>query len=348
MFRNLGWVSNDNFARDNSRSPQNNPKADQQLLDAYSQAVINVVEKVSPTVVNIDVKKWLTGRSRSYQPFTQEVRGNGSGFIFTQDGYILTNSHVIHGASKIQVTLSDGRSYDAEMIGDDPDTDLAVIRIYAPNLVAARFGDSQALKVGQLAIAIGHPYGFQTTVTTGVISALGRSFQSRSGKLIENIIQTDAALNPGNSGGPLVTSHAEVIGINTAIVMAAQGICFAVPINTAKMVIPTLMRYGQVRRGYIGIGGQNVQISRRIMLFNELAVDTGIFVMHVEPNSPAKKAGLLQGDVIVGFNNLPLGGIEDLQKFLTPERVGVRSQLTILRNNRKLVIDIIPEESTRG
>jgi S1-C subfamily serine protease len=348
MFRNLGWVSNDNFAPDNSRSPQNNPKTDEQLLDAYSQAVINVVEKVSPTVVNIDVKKWLTGRSRNYQPLTQEVRGNGSGFIFTQDGYILTNSHVIHGASKIQVTLSDGRSYDAEMIGDDPDTDLAVIRIHAPSLVAARFGDSQALRVGQLAIAIGHPYGFQTTVTTGVISALGRSFQSRSGKPIENIIQTDAALNPGNSGGPLVTSHTEVIGINTAIVMAAQGICFAVPINTAKMVIPTLMRYGQVRRGYIGIGGQNVQISRRIMLFNELAVDTGIFVMHVEPNSPAKNAGLLQGDVIVGFNNSPLRGIEDLQKFLTPELVGVRSQLTVLRNNRKLLVDIVPEESNKG
>ncbi len=348
MFRNLGWVSNDNFAPDNSRSPQNNPKTDEQLLDAYSQAVINVVEKVSPTVVNIDVQKWMTGRGRNYQPLTQEVRGNGSGLLFTQDGYILTNSHVIHGASKIQVTLSDGRSYDAEMIGDDPDTDLAVIRIHAPNLIAARFGDSQALRVGQLAIAIGHPYGFQTTVTTGVISALGRSFQSRSGKVIENIIQTDAALNPGNSGGPLVTSHGEVIGVNTAIVMAAQGICFAVPINTAKMVIPTLMRYGQVQRGYIGIGGQNVQISRRIMLFNELAVDTGIFVMHVEPNSPAKKAGLLQGDVIVGFNNSPLRGIEDLQKFLTPERVGVRSQLTVLRNNRKLLVDIVPEESNKG
>ncbi|MBF2006166.1 MAG: trypsin-like peptidase domain-containing protein [Chlorogloeopsis fritschii C42_A2020_084] len=345
MRRNLGWVSNDDFAPRDARMSQNNLRTDEQLLDAYSQAVINVVEKVSPTVVNIDVQRWLTGRSRNYQPFAQEVRGNGSGFIFTQDGYILTNSHVVHDASKIQVTLSDGRSYDAEMIGDDPDTDIAVIRIYAPNLVAARLGDSQSLRVGQLAIAIGHPLGFQTTVTTGVISALGRSFKSRSGKLIENIIQTDAALNPGNSGGPLVTSHAEVIGINTAIVMAAQGICFAVPINTAKMVIPVLMKYGQVRRGYIGIGGQNVQISRRIMLFHELAVDTGIFVMYVEPNSPAEKAGLQEGDVIVGFNGLALQNMEGLQKLLTPERVGVRSQLTVLRNNRKLVVSVVPEES---
>ncbi|WP_026734665.1 S1C family serine protease [Fischerella sp. PCC 9605] len=343
---NLGWVSNDDFASKNAGMPKNNPKTDEQLLDAYSQAVINVVEKVSPTVVNIDVQRFLTGRSRNYQPLTQEVRGNGSGFIFTQDGYILTNSHVVHDASKIQVTLSDGRSYDAEMIGDDPDTDLAVIRIHAPNLIAARLGDSQSLRVGQLAIAIGHPYGFQTTVTTGVISALGRSFQSRSGKLIENIIQTDAALNPGNSGGPLVTSHAEVIGINTAIVMAAQGICFAVPINTAKMVIPALMRYGQIRRGYIGIGGQNVHISRRLMLSHELAVDTGIFVMYVEANSPAAKAGLQEGDVIVGFNNRPLRSIEDLQKLLTPESIGVRSQLTILRKNRKLVVGIVPEESS--
>ncbi len=343
--RDLGWVSNDNFASKGAGIPQNNPKTDEQLLDAYSQAVINVVEKVSPTVVNIDVQRWLTGRNRNYQPLAQEVRGNGSGFIFTPDGYILTNSHVVHDASKIMVTLSDGRSYNAEMIGEDPDTDVAVIRIHAPNLVAARLGNSQSLRVGQLAIAIGHPYGFQTTVTTGVISALGRSFKSRSGKLIENIIQTDAALNPGNSGGPLVTSHGEVIGINTAIVMAAQGICFAIPINTAKILIPALMRYGQVRRAYIGIGGQNVQISRRIMLFNELAVDSGIFIMYVEPNSPAEKAGLREGDVIVGFNNLPLSSIEDLQKLLTSEHIGVRSQLTILRNNRKFTLNILPEES---
>ncbi|BAY09252.1 S1C family serine protease [Calothrix sp. NIES-2098] len=344
MTRNPRFTSNDRFAS----------HPDEQLLDAYSQAVISVVEKVSPAVVNIDVQKSPRGRSRYFQSFSPEVRGNGSGFIFTPDGYILTNAHVVEDASNIEVTLADGRSYAAELIGDDPDRDLAVIRIHAANLVAARLGDSQALKVGQLAIAIGHPYGFQTTVTTGVISALGRSFRSSSGKLIENIIQTDAALNPGNSGGPLVTSHGEVIGINTAIAISAQGICFAVPINTAKMVIPALMKGGKVRRGYIGIGGQNVQISRRIMLFHELSGDTGIFVMYVEPHSPARKAGLQEGDVIVGFNGQQLTSIEDLQKLLTPERVGVRrrvaacretSQLTILRRNQKLFLSIVPEES---
>jgi S1-C subfamily serine protease len=342
MFRNLRMLSNDNnFGSNGTGKSQNNPPSDEQLLDAYSQAVINVVEKVSPAVVNINVQ-----RSNFYQQGSeQEVGGNGSGFIFTQDGYVLTNSHVVHDASKIEVTLSDGRSYEAEIIGDDPDTDVAVIRIHAPNLVAAKLGNSQSLKVGQLAIAIGHPYGFQTTVTTGVISALGRSFRSRSGKVIDNIIQTDAALNPGNSGGPLVTSHGEVIGINTAVVMSAQGICFAVPINTAKMVIPSLMRHGKVIRGYIGIGGQNVQVSRRIMLFNELSADTGIFIIYIEPKSPAQKAGLLEGDVIVGFNGQPLSSIDDLHKFLTPEMVGVGSQLTILRRNQKLMLMIVPERS---
>lgn len=328
------------------RFVSNLPHADEKLLDAYSQAVIRVVEAVSPTVVHIEAQKIVRERSRSYYSYPQEVSSNGSGFIFTPDGYILTNSHVVNGANKMEVTLADGRTYAGELIGDDPDTDLAVVRIYAPNLPAAALGDSQSLRVGQLAIAIGHPYGFQTTVTTGVISALGRSFKSESGKLIENIIQTDAALNPGNSGGPLLTSHGEVIGINTAIAIAAQGICFAVPINTAKQVIPTLMRYGKIKRGYIGIGGQNVQISRRLMLFHELATDTGIFVMYVESNSPAQKAGLQEGDVIVGFNGKPLTSIDDLQKMLTPEQIGIRVQLTILRRNQKLIANIVPEESS--
>ncbi|NJL10102.1 MAG: trypsin-like serine protease [Calothrix sp. SM1_7_51] len=344
MFRNLRMLSNDDDSGSSRKgTSQNTPHSDEQLLDAYSQAVINVVEKVSPAVVNIDVQR----RVRSRNPYQQspEVSGNGSGFIFTRDGFVLTNSHVVHDASKIEVTLSDGRTYEAQIIGDDPDTDVAVIRIHAPNLVAAKLGDSQSLKVGQLAIAIGHPYGFQTTVTTGVISALGRSFRSQSGKLIDNIIQTDAALNPGNSGGPLVTSHGEVVGINTAVIISAQGICFAVPINAAKIVIPSLMQYGRVRRGYIGIGGQNVQISRRIMLFNELSVDTGIFIMFVEPNSPADKAGLQEGDVIVGFDGKALSCIDDLHKFLTPDRIGMRSQLTILRRNQKLMLTIVPEAS---
>jgi len=320
------------------------PTADEKLLDAYSQAVINVVELVSPAVVNIDVQRQVKIRRRNHQQ-SQEVRGNGSGLIFTRDGYILTNSHVVHNATKLEVTLADGRSYSADLIGDDPDTDLAVIRIHAPNLVAAKLGDSQSLKAGQLAIAIGNPYGFQTTVTSGVISALGRSFRSKSGRLIDSVIQTDAALNPGNSGGPLVTSHGEVIGINTAVIMSAQGICFAVPINTAKFVIPVLMKDGKVRRGYIGIGGQNVPLSRRVVLFHELAVDSGILIISLEANSPAQKAGLIEGDVIVGINGQAIASIDDLHKLLTHEQVGERSLLTILRRTEKLVLEIVPEES---
>lgn len=338
MFRNLRHLSNENSGS-NSR---HHSASDDQLLDAYSDAVVNVVEAVSPAVVNIDVKRWVTGYRRSFTPFTQEVQGNGSGFVFTPDGYILTNSHVVHGASQIQVTMSDGRTYEAENIGDEPDLDVAVIRIHTPNLTIAKLGDSQKVRVGQLAIAIGHPYGFQTTVTAGVISAVGRSFRSPSGKLIDNILQTDAALNPGNSGGPLVTSRGEVIGINTAIVMAAQGICFAVPINTAKNIIPALMRSEKPQRAYLGIGGQNVKLSQRMVLSHELATDSGIFVMYVEHNSPAEQAGLQDGDVIVGFNRQPLHSMDELQKLLTPRTIGVRSQLTILRHNRKLVLDIVP------
>ncbi|MBF2063086.1 MAG: trypsin-like peptidase domain-containing protein [Calothrix sp. C42_A2020_038] len=342
MIGNLRQVSNDYFAHDSSGVGQT-PSSDEQLLDAYSQAVISVVQKVSPAVVNIDVQRQVTGRNRNY-PYTQELQGNGSGFIFTPDGYILTNSHVVSGASKIEVTLSDGRNYGAQLIGDDPHTDLAVIRINAPNLTTARLGNSESLRVGQLAIAIGNPYGFQATVTSGVISAIGRSFRSRSGRLIDNMIQTDAALNPGNSGGPLVTTHGEVIGINTAVILSAQGLCFAVPINTAKIVIPALLRDGRVRRGYIGIGGQNVELPRRLVLFHKLSKDRGILVISTEPNSPAQKAGVQEGDVLVGFNSQPVGSVDELHKFLTHEQVGTRAYITIVRRNQKLVLDIIPEE----
>lgn len=345
MTYNLQLVSNDRFD-EGMQTPINTvPTADEKLLDAYSQAVIGVVEKVSPAVVNIDVQRQLRGRRRNNQAVAREVRGNGSGFIFTQDGYILTNSHVVHDASKIEVTLSDGRHFAAELVGDDPETDIAVIRIHAPNLVAAKLGDSQSLKAGQLAIAIGNPYGFQTTVTTGVVSALGRSFRARSGRLIDNIIQTDAALNPGNSGGPLVTSHGEVIGINTAVIMSAQGICFAVPINTAKTILTPLIKDGRIQRGYIGIGGQNVPLPRRVVLFHELSIESGVLVISCEHNSPAQTAGVVEGDVIVGMNNQPIASIDDLHKLLTHEQVGRRSQLTIIRHNEKLVLDIVPEES---
>jgi S1-C subfamily serine protease len=337
--------ANDSFANENRQIIEPVPTADEQLLDAYSRAVTNAVEKVSPSVVNIDVVGRVRGRRSNYQRMPEEMRGNGSGFIFTPDGYILTNSHVVHDATKMEVTLSDGRRYQAELVGDDPDTDLAVIRINAPNLVAAKLGDSQALKAGQVAIAIGNPYGFQYTVTAGVISAVGRSFRSNSGRLIDNIIQTDAALNPGNSGGPLVSSRGEVIGVNTAIILRAQGICLAIPVNTAKFVVGPLMRDGKIRRSYIGVGGQTVPLPRRVINFHDLPVESGILVISIEENSPAQKAGLLERDVIIGFDEQPIANIDDLHKVLTHEQVGVRSRLTILRRSEQLVVDIVPEES---
>jgi S1-C subfamily serine protease len=319
--------------------------SDEGLLDAYSQAVINAAEKVSPSVVNIDVHKNLKGKQKAGFRFPEELRGNGSGFIFTPDGFILTNSHVVHYADRVDVTLSDGRRFQADMVGDDPDTDLAVVRINGPNLVPVPLGDSQKIRVGQLVIAIGNPYGFQYTVTSGVISALGRSLRSMSGRLIDNVIQTDAALNPGNSGGPLVTSQGEVIGVNTAMILAAQGICFAIGINTAKFVAAKLIKEGKIRRSYIGLGGQNVQLHRRIVRFHRLPIESGILVVSIEEGSPAQRAGLSEGDMIVGFDGQPIAGIDDLHKILTEEKVGVKSTLTILRRTEKLNLGIIPEES---
>src|SRR3954451_13992200 len=275
---------------------------DKALLDAYSRSVIESAEKVSPSVVYI------------------RVTGSGSGFVFTPDGFILTNSHVVHNASKIDVTLMDGRRFQAQLIGDDPDTDLAVIRITAPNLVPAQLGDSQSIRVGQLVIAIGNPFGFQYTVTAGVGSALGRSLRAQSGRLMDGVIQTDAALNPGNSGGPLVNSRGEVIGVNTATILPAQGICFATSIDTAKFVAGRLIRDGRISRSYIGVAGQNVTLPRRIVHYYQLAVESGILVVSHENNSdksranPANLAGLRAGDVIIGFDNLPVRGIDDLHK----------------------------------
>ncbi len=349
MKRSFRLLSNDGLNSGAVRNLITVPTSDDDLLDAYSKAVVNAAERVSPSVVNIDVRKSPRGKQTTHFQLPEELRGNGSGFIFTPDGFILTNSHVVHHADKIEVILSDGRHFQADIVGDDPDTDLAVVRINGPNLVPAPLGDSQKIRVGQLVIAIGNPYGFQYTVTSGVISALGRSLRSISGRLIDNIIQTDAALNPGNSGGPLVTSKGDVIGVNTAMILAAQGICFAIAINTAKFVAGKLIKEGKIRRSYIGLGGQNVSLHRRIVRFYRLPVENGILVVSIEENSPAQKAGLLEGDVIIGFNGQPIAGIDDLHKVLTEEQVGVRTSLTVIRRSEKLVLDIVPEESkSRG
>jgi S1-C subfamily serine protease len=319
-----------------------------ELLDAYSRAVITAAEKVSPSVLNLEVHP-SSERGQVTDPrFPQQARGHGSGFIFTPDGFILTNSHVVHNASKIEVTLTDGRRFQADLVGDDPETDLAVVRIESANLVPAALGDSQTLRVGQLVVAIGNPYGFQCTVTAGVVSALGRSLRSRSGRLISHVIQTDAALNPGNSGGPLVTSQGEVVGVNTAIILPAQGICFAIAINTAKFVAARLIRDGKIRRSFIGVAGQDVPLQRRIVRLNGLEVESGVLVVSVEAQSPAEKAGLLEGDVIVGYDDRPVAGIDTLHELLTEEKVGVRAFMTVIRRGEKRFLSITPEESKAG
>ena len=296
-------------------------------------------------MVNIDVRQHERSQRAANPRQLPEARGSGSGFIFTPDGFILTNSHVVHQAGRIDVTLSDGRRFQADLVGDDPDTDIAVIRIHGPDLVPAPLGDSQAIRVGQVVIAIGNPYGFQCTVTAGVVSALGRSLRSRSGRLIDNVIQTDAALNPGNSGGPLVTSRGQVIGVNTAVILPAQGLCFAVAINTATFVAGRLIKDGKVRRSYIGVAGQDVPLPRRLARFHSLPVESGILVISIEPESPAQRAGLLEGDIIVGYNRHPIVGIDGLHRLLTETQVGARSLLTVIRRTEKLDLAIIPEES---
>ena len=313
---------------------------DSALLDEYSRTVVSAVDRVAPAVVNIDIKQQRNSRNGP-----REIGGSGSGFIIAPDGFILTNSHVVHGAKEITVNLSDGRELDAQLIGDDPDTDLAVVRIDAPQLKHVRLADSESLRVGQIVIAIGNPLGFQASVTAGVISALGRSMHSQSGRLIDNIIQTDAALNPGNSGGPLVNSAGEVIGVNTAMIRPAQGICFAIASNTAKFVAGWLIRDGRIRRSYIGVAGQNVPTHRRIIRFYNLPLETGVLVVSVEKESPAACAGLREGDVIVAFNDKPIGTIHELHKILMGEQIGVRSEITIIRHTEKLQLSILPMES---
>jgi S1-C subfamily serine protease len=321
--------------------------ADDLLLDAYSRAVTGAVRRVSPSVVNIEVQQ-AAGRTRSGEP--RERRGGGSGFVFTPDGLILTNSHVVHDARRIDITMADGRRMPATAIGDDPASDLAVIRIDQarvdePGLTAAALGDSQQLRVGQLVVALGSPYGFQSTVTAGVVSALGRSLRSYSGRLIDDVIQTDAALNPGNSGGPLVDSAGRVVGVNTATILPAQGICFAIGINTAKFVASRLLRDGRIRRSFIGVSAQTVPVHRRVVRFYDLAKESGALVLSVEENSPAKRAGLRDGDVIVALEGHAVAGVDDLHRVLADIRAGASCSLTVLRHTEKLELKIVPEEA---
>ncbi|HSP15675.1 MAG TPA: trypsin-like peptidase domain-containing protein [Thermoanaerobaculia bacterium] len=310
----------------NSPEPQPPVLSDDELLDAYSQAVTAAAARITPSVVNIEVNK----------------RGGGSGFFFTPDGFLLTNSHVVNGASSVNVALVDGRRCEASIVGNDPHTDLAVLRVSADTQVPVRFGDSNAIRPGQLVVAVGNPFGFQCTVTAGVVSALGRTMRAQSGRLIDNVIQTDAALNPGNSGGPLVTSRGEVIGVNTAVILPAQGICFAIGINTAKFVAARLIRDGRITRSYIGLAGQSVPLHRRLVRFYNLEIESGVLVVSVEKGSPAEKAGLTDGDLIVGYGERAVSSVDDLHRILTEEEVGNASSITFLRSTERLVRTIVP------
>jgi S1-C subfamily serine protease len=310
--------------------------ADNQLLDAYSRAVVRAVDLVAPSVVSVEVsKKQTAGRERP-----DGLGGAGSGFVFAADGLILTNSHVVDGSADVQVALPDGRDCRADVVGQDPDTDVAVLRITASDLVPVTFGDSRALRPGQLVVAIGNPYGFHHTVTAGVVSALGRSLRSRSGRLIEQVIQTDAALNPGNSGGPLVTSDGAVVAINTAIIAGGQGLSFAVPVSTVTTVLPALLRDGRVRRGYLGIAGQNVPLLRRVTRYHRLAQAEAVLVTSLESNGPAAAAGIREGDLIVMFDNRSVETLDDLHRALTEARINTVARLVILRGAERLEVDV--------
>jgi S1-C subfamily serine protease len=313
------------------------PNRDAALLDAYSNAVTAAVARVRPAVVHIRIERQVRrGKKQD---------GAGSGFAITPDGYLVTNSHVAGGAQAIEVTLPDGRVIDARLVGDDPDSDIAVIKIGADGLAYAQLADSSRLRVGQVAIAIGSPYGFQHTVTAGIISALGRSMRGARGRLLDNVIQTDAALNPGNSGGPLVDSEGGVIGVNTAVILPAQGICFAIASNTAERVASALIRDGRVRRAYLGVSAQDIQLPRRVVRHFELAQDTGARVESVERDSPAAAAGVSSGDIIISFDEERVSGVDDLQRLLTDGRIGGERRLVVLRRTQRLALSVEPRES---
>ena len=309
--------------------------ADAVLLDAYSRSVASAVEQVAPAVVHLKVEGHRRGRGKD---------GAGSGFLITPDGYLLTNSHVAGGATTVEVTLSDGRTTMADIVGDDPDSDLAVLKVTAPNLKWCALGDSRNLRVGQIAIAIGSPYGFQHTVTAGIVSSLGRSMRARTGRLLDNILQTDAALNPGNSGGPLIDARGRVIGVNTAVILPAQGICFAIAAATAERVAVALIREGRVRRAWIGIGGETVPVARRVVRHFALARESGVRVDLVERGSPAEAAGFAKDDVIVALDDAPIADIDDLQRALQSDAIARPLEFRVLRRGAHLALSAVPRE----
>jgi S1-C subfamily serine protease len=314
--------------------------SDLELLDAYSRAVIDAVDRVGPSVVKVEVR----GGGQQSRSRRAPDGGAGSGFLFTPDGLILTNSHVVAAGTAVSVSLTDGRVLGADIVGDDPHTDLAVLRVTAPHLHAAPLGNSATLRPGQVVIAIGNPFGFQHTVTTGVVSALGRSLRARTVRLMENLIQTDAALNPGNSGGPLVTSRGEVVGVNTAVILGGQGIAFAVPINTATWVISCLLKDGRVRRSYLGVAGMDVDIPRRLVREHTLARERGMSLTAVTPKSPADEAGLRAGDLLIDFGGVQIGGADDLVRLLTDAMIGVATPVRVLRHGAPTRLVVVPGE----
>ena len=334
MGNTLMWVVDTESTAETNRPTAQAERPEDVLLDAYSRAVIGAAERVSPAVARIEAQH------------RKGMQGSGSGFLFTPDGLLLTNSHVVHEAVQIIVMLPEGRRLQADLVGEDPDTDLAVLRLAAPGIRPVELGDSAALRVGQLVIAIGNPYGFDSSVTAGVVSALGRSLRAYSGRLIENVIQTDAALNPGNSGGPLVTADGRVVGVNTAVVRPAQGLCFAVPINTAKLVAGRLIRDGRVQRGYLGLAGQTIQIPRRLVRLHALAGERGVLVLSVEPGSAAEVAGVTAGDIVVRYGESRVAGIDDLHRRLIEDPVGVPTTLSLLRGADLRTLRIVARDSS--